>query len=298
MSLLDAHLICLALVAVDLITRAWRFQWILRGLEFRVGFGEVLALNTVGDAAAAVSPLRLAGEPVRLAALARARVPLSAGIVAATYEVAIMWPVIFAAAGWLALIYAPRWWRAAGPMLGHSARDAWPWVAAIVAASAIGWWVARRFFPRASLDVQRGTRRAFAYARRMPAWPLVAAVPLTLLSVAARVGILVVLALTLREPPAIGPLSFGSFALLYSQNLLPTPSGAGVVDFGFVGGAVGNLGAHHRHLLVLWRFYTTLLLVGLGGVIALLYYGLPILRARRAAARRAGGRTSSGVIVA
>src|SRR5674476_1399022 len=79
----------------------------------------------------------------------------------------------------------------------------------------------------------------------MPAWPLLASAPLTLLGLAARVAILPVLALTLPFPPPIGPLTFGSFALLYAQILVPTPSGAGVIDMGFVGGAVGNLGEHH-----------------------------------------------------
>jgi hypothetical protein len=38
-----------------------------------------------------------------------------------------------------------------------------------------------------------------------------------------------VLALTLPDPPPMGPLALGSFALLYSQLVLPTPSGAGAV---------------------------------------------------------------------
>ena len=42
------------------------------------------------------------------------------------------------------------------------------------------------------------------------------------------------------------PVIFGSFALLYSQMVLPTPSGAGVVEMGFLGAPVpeqyGGLG--------------------------------------------------------
>jgi hypothetical protein len=74
-------------------------------------------------------------------------------------------------------------------------------------------------------------------------------------------------------PPPMGPLTFGSFALLYGQILLPTPSGAGVVDLGFVGGAVGDLGAHHHHLLLIWRMYTTVAVVGAGAIVALRVYG-------------------------
>ena len=86
-------------------------------------------------------------------------------------------------------------------------------------------------------------------------------------------AILPVLALTLPFPPPMGPLTFGSFALLYAQILVPTPSGAGVIDLGFVGGAVGDLGEHHRRLLLIWRIYTTAAVVAIGVVVAVRVYG-------------------------
>lgn len=273
MSLLTANLICVALVIIDLVARTWRIQWILRGMEFPVPFGEALTLNVVGDAASAATPLRIGGEPVRIAAMTHARVPVSAGIVAILIEVVVMWPVIIAASGWLALIYAPTWWRAAGPALEHTLRHGWPWVVAILLVGVLAWLAARRVFPRASSGMGRGTRRAYAYARRMPAWPLLASIPLTLASLAARVAILPVLALTLPSPPPMGPLWFASFTLLYSQLLLPTPSGVGAVELGFLGGAVGDLGGHHASILLIWRFYTTFALVALGVLLGLHRYG-------------------------
>ena len=81
------------------------------------------------------------------------------------------------------------------------------------------------------------------YWRRMPRWPLVASLPLSFLNLATRVAILPVLAATLPQPPELGPMVLGSFALLYSQLILPTPSGAGAVELGFLGGAAGDLGA-------------------------------------------------------
>jgi uncharacterized membrane protein YbhN (UPF0104 family) len=273
MSLLEAHLLCIALVAVDLIARTWRFQWIVRGTRAPLSFRDAFVLNSVGDAAAALTPNRLGADPARLAGAVYAGVPLPAAVVAVFIELVVMWPVIIAAAGWLALIYAPRWWRTARPELAETAEHAWPWIIALLVVGVVAWILARRFFPSTSHAMQRGTRRALVYARRMPAWPLLASVPLTLLSLAARVAILPVLALTLPNPPAMGPLAFGSFALLYVQLLLPTPSGAGVIDIGFVGGAVGNLGEHHRSLLLIWRFYTTFVLIALGLTLALIEYG-------------------------
>ncbi|HET7620506.1 MAG TPA: lysylphosphatidylglycerol synthase transmembrane domain-containing protein [Gemmatimonadaceae bacterium] len=290
MSLLQAHLICIALVVVDLVARAWRFQWILRGMRFKVPFMEVLALNTVGDAASAVTPLRLGGEPARLAALTHAKVPLSAGIVAAVVEVLVMWPLVIAVAGWLALVYAPSWWRAARPLLESRMTGSWIWIAVALAVIALIWWGAVRLSARSGGAVQRGTRRAWAYYRRMSAWPLVASVPLTLVSLAARVAILPVLALTLAHPPATGPLIFASLILTYGQLALPTPSGAGLVEIGFLGGAAGDMGARYGSILFVWRFYTTILLIALGIGLGVMQYGSDAISAIMRGRARTTGR--------
>jgi len=87
-----------------------------------------------------------------------------------------------------------------------------------------------------------------------------------------------VLTLTLPSPPPLGPVIFGSFALLYSQMVLPTPSGAGVVELGFLGGAAGELGEGQGWILLAWRFYTNGLGLFLGVWLALSIYGWPVLR--------------------
>ena len=287
MSLLEAHVICAILVVIDLVTRALRFQWLLEGLRTPVSFWNAFVMTTVGDAAAAVTPNRVGAEPARLAAAAFAGVPVTAALVAIIFELIVTFPVTTAAAGWLALMYAPRWWHIARPLLEQTLQRTWPWVAVLMIGGIVAWIIVRRAMPKASTEVKRSTRRAWAYARRMPAWPLLLSVPLTFIGLAARVAILPVLALTLQFPPPIGPLTFGSFALLYAQVLVPTPSGAGVIDLGFVGGAVGDLGEHHRRLLLIWRVYTTAAVVAIGAIVALRVYGAALLSAlaRRRAAR-------------
>ena len=64
-----------------------------------------------------------------------------------------------------------------------------------------------------------------------------------------------------------------SYALIFSQLLLPTPSGGGVIEIGFLGGAVGDLGDNDRELLVFWRFYATVVLVVLGVLLGVWRYG-------------------------
>jgi uncharacterized membrane protein YbhN (UPF0104 family) len=279
MTLLQAHLVCLGLVAADLLARAWRIQWIIRGLGHRISLWDSFVLNAFGDAACALTPLRIGGEPARLAGMLRSRVPAPAAFVAISLEVLAAWPVIIVAAGWLAWRYAPEWWQEAGPRLSAAATAAWPWVVAVAILSWLAWRSARqKVSSPAARQLRRPVRRAMVYWRRMPRWPLVASVPMSLVNLAARVAILPVLALALPDPPPMGPLALGSFALLYSQLVLPTPSGAGAVELGFLGGAAGDLGADEGWLLLAWRFYTNGIGVLLGVVLAARVYGWPALR--------------------
>jgi uncharacterized membrane protein YbhN (UPF0104 family) len=236
-------------------------------------------LNAFGDAACALTPLRIGGEPARLAGMLRSRVPAPAAFVAISLEVLAAWPVIIVAAGWLAWRYAPEWWDEAGPRLSAAAATAWPWVLLVVLLSLLAWRSAKRKVASpAARQLRRPVRRAMVYWRRMPRWPLLASVPMSFINLATRVAILPVLALTLPSPPPIGPLAVGSFALLYSQLILPTPSGAGAVELGFLGGAAGDLGAEEGWLLLAWRVYTNGIGVLLGVVLAARVYGWPALR--------------------
>lgn len=277
MTPLHAHLLCLALVAADLVARAWRIQWIIQGLGHRISFADSFVLNAFGDAACALTPLRIGGEPARLAGMLRRRVPATAAFVAISLEVIAAWPVIIVAAGWLIWRYAPAWWTLAGPRLGAAAESAWPWVLVVALASLIAWNAARGVASPFK-HLKRPIRRALVYWRRMPRWPLIASIPLSFINLASRVAILPVLALTLPNAPELGPLTVGSFALLYSQLILPTPSGAGAVELGFLGGAAGDLGASDGRLLFAWRMYTNGIGVILGVVLAARIYGWKALR--------------------
>jgi uncharacterized membrane protein YbhN (UPF0104 family) len=216
----------------------------------------------------------------------RSRVPATAAFVGISLEVLAAWPVIILAAAWLGWEYAPAWWSSAGPRLEAAAEHAWPWVVGVFLISVLSWRYARGVTSPVARHLRRPVKRARVYWRRMPWWPLVVSLPLSLVNLGTRVAILPVLALTLPDPPAMGPMLLGSFALLYSQLLLPTPSGAGAVELGFLGGAAGDLGEHQGWLLLAWRWYTNGVGVVLGVWLAAKIYGWPALRklARQGAA--------------
>ena len=205
MTPIQAHLICIGLVAADLLARAWRIQWIVQGLGHRMTVKDAFVLNAFGDAACALTPLRIGGEPARLAGMLRSGVPATAAFVGISLEVLAAWPVIIIAAAWLVWEYAPAWWLSVGPRLETAAEGAWPWIAIVVLLSVMAWRYARRFTSPISRQLRRPVRRALVYWRRMPRWPLVASIPLSLVNLVTRTAILPVLALTLPDPPALGP---------------------------------------------------------------------------------------------
>jgi len=278
MSFAVAQVVCLLLMTADMVARTWRIVWLLRGIGQAVTFADALVLNAFGDAAAALTPARLGGEPARLAGMVRAGVPPVAGVAAISYEVVAAWPVIIGFGAALLWAFAPEWLATTGPAFVSTMASMWPWFVAVAAATVVAAFLARRAAVRWAHRIRRPGRRLWSLWRRMPPGPLLASIPLTLVNLATRTAILPVLALTLADPPSIGPVALGAFALLYSQLVLPTPAGIGGVELGFLAGAAGSFGTGEGMLLLLWRFYTVGLGVVLGGYFLVRLYGWPAAR--------------------
>jgi uncharacterized membrane protein YbhN (UPF0104 family) len=249
----------------------------MRGLEQNLTLKDALILNTLGDAANSLTPLRIGGEPARLAGMLRSRVPITAALVGITLEAVVSRLILAATIAVLGWRFAPEWWESVGPQLRAAAAAAWPWIVLLLLAGALCWRYTQQVVSPTARRMRRSTARVLVYWRRMPRWPLILGIPLSFVSIAARVAILPVLALSLAGPPPMHLLIFGSFTLLYSQMVLPTPSGAGMVELGFVGGVAGELGTRGS-LLLAWRFYTTGLGVLLGVWFAAKIFGWPALR--------------------
>lgn len=273
MTLFTAHVVCSALVVADILSRVLRLQLFLRGIGHGVRFYDVLVINLFGDAAAALTPLRIGGQPARLWGLTREGVPATAAIVAMGMEVITMYPVILLVGIVIAVMFAPEWWAETGPQMTDAVAGVWPWLVVIVALSALAWWIGKRFAPKMATSFGNDLRTALSAVRHMPMWMLAASLPLTLINLGARVAILPVLVSTLPDPPALGAVTMASFALLYSQLILPTPSGAGAVELGFQVGAAGDLQGGEGNLNFIWRIYTAIVLVVLGVVLGGVKYG-------------------------
>ena len=100
--LLLAHLVALSLVVIDIAIRAWRIRLLVPG-ETVPTFWQTVTLNAYGEAASAVTPARLGGDPARFLGFRRSGVGTPAAIVALGAERAIDWVIILAASVGLAV---------------------------------------------------------------------------------------------------------------------------------------------------------------------------------------------------
>ncbi len=294
LSTAEAHVLSLGLFAADLLTRSWRIQVLSRGLRRRTRFIDVFTLNAASDATASLTPLKVGGEPARFGGLIKAGLNVSDTIALISVESIMEWLATIAIGLWIGFHWGGQWWSAEQHTLVPHLKHAGPWVLLIIGIGIALWFLFRRFLPHITIHVGGTLRDSLRLARRMHLWAILVSIPLTVVHIVARIAILPVIFATLPDPPALGTMVVGSFALLYGQNFVPTPSGAGAIELGFLNGAAGYAGPEAESLLVMWRFYTTLLGVGLGLVFGVAMY-FPVLSriARRILSRRRSSRRNA-----
>jgi uncharacterized membrane protein YbhN (UPF0104 family) len=287
---LPAHLVCLALVATDIAARTMRLRLLLRHLGGRVSWSNAVRVNLLGDAAAELTPFRMAGEPSRFVALLRSSVRAEAALLTIGAELALSYAfvaVLVITVSWAVL---PEWWSSIGPAW-HHLWDRTPAWAIVLLPLALGLLVAVVSRPRGAGELPRalGIRPSVGALRAIGPRIIAAFSALTAVNIASRVGVLWVLASMLPNPPGSATVLVGSFLLLFGQAFAPTPSGIGVVEMGVLGGAAGAFGSHAGSILIYWRTYTAVLPILLATVFALPRFGVaPLMtmfkRGRSAAA--------------
>ena len=261
------HIFALLLLAVDCLTRAWRIQLASWAAGGRLSFADALRLNLYGEAAATFTPNRLGGEPARLLGMTWSKLRVVQGLVALGVEVAAEWPVFGVVAIALAFYYVPDWSEAIDRFLTHSlARDLLGIELVVLVVLVVIWTLQRLVRPGAIRHrVRRQWRVALAHVRRAPWWVLFAGALLTVVSLASRALILPALAWGHADAPPFSMMFFGSLALIHAPLVVPLPSGGGGIEVAFLSGFAGDFGPGHQvMMLLLWRFYTTILLTVLG----------------------------------
>ncbi|HEU5261263.1 MAG TPA: lysylphosphatidylglycerol synthase transmembrane domain-containing protein [Gemmatimonadales bacterium] len=261
-----SHLLALALLALDCLVRAWRIQLAAWTAGARLSFRDAFRLNLYGEAASQLTPNRLGGEPARFLGLTEAGVRAVPALVAIGVEVAGEWPVFMLVAGALFAYYVPDWQDAAVAWLQrHRATDLVT-IEVLALAVLLVIYLLQRLARSGMVRhrVRRQWRVAWAHVRRAPWWVLGVIALLTAVSLASRALILAALSRGLRDAPSVPATFFGSLALLHAPLVVPLPAGGGGVDVAFLAGFAGDFGDHQVRMLLLWRFYTVVLLTALG----------------------------------
>lgn len=261
------HALALVLLAVDCLARAWRIQLASRAAGGALSLRDALRLNLYGEAAATFTPNRLGGEPARFLGMTWSGMRVVTALVALGVEVAAEWPVFGLVAIALAAYYVPDWSATVERFLTHNlARDLLT-IELLALVTLILIWTLQRLVRAGAIRhrVRRQWRVALAHVRRAPSWVLFAGALLTVISLAARALILPALVWGHPGAPPFAVMFFGSLALLHAPLVVPLPSGGGGIEVAFLSGFAGDFGPGHQvTMLLLWRFYTTILLTALG----------------------------------
>jgi uncharacterized membrane protein YbhN (UPF0104 family) len=264
--LIIRHLLPLLALTLDVLVRAWRMQLAVWTAGGRLTFGDAVRLNLYGEAASTLTPNRLGGEPARFVGLTQAGLRPVMALVALGVEVAAEWPVFALMAVGLAAYYVPGWEAAAEVWLKRHIAAELVLIESAVLAVLLVIYVIQRFVRAGTIRhrVRRQWRVAMAHVRRTPWWAMATNAVLTAVSLAARALVLPALAWGLPGAPEFAVMFLGSLALLAVPLAVPLPSGGGGIEVAFLSGFAGDFGRRQVTMLVLWRFYTTILLTGLG----------------------------------
>jgi uncharacterized membrane protein YbhN (UPF0104 family) len=259
------HILALLALALDVVVRAWRIQLAAWTAGARLGFWPAVRLNLYGEAAATLTPNRLGGEAARFAGLTEAGLRPVAALVAVGVEVAAEWPVFFLMALALGVHYVPDWRDSAQRWLSRHLASDLVWIELVALSVLVGIYFIQRFVRSGAIRhrVRRQWRVAWAHVRRAPLWVQMLNAVLTAVSLAARALILPALAWGSVRPP-FSEMFFGALALLASPLLVPLPSGGGGIEVVFLSGFAGDFGARQVSMLLLWRFYSVILLTVIG----------------------------------
>jgi uncharacterized membrane protein YbhN (UPF0104 family) len=253
---------------LELGLRAWKIRLLIDPGR-RMPLSRALAVNAYGDAAAAVTPGRLGGDPARFIGFGRCGIEASARLVGLGAEKIIDAFVLAALGTLLVAAFGGRGLRGALQTLSQLGVQATVVVLTLFTVFlALGVWGVLWYRRRRASHMSQPLRKLWAHARGLSAWTWTTAGILTVVGTLARVAVLPVLCFGIAPAADLGVVALGSFALLYSQLVLPTPSGAGGVELGFAVGFSSSLDpAQVATLLVAWRCYTLLVPAGLGGVL-------------------------------
>ncbi len=287
---MNAHLLALAAVIVEVLARSYKIRWSANTCGIDLPLSTAARTCLGGDFAAAITPARSGAEPARFFVLSEAGLPSSSVLIILYAElflevfslmaVVLIVAIVFSGAGAVLVTLVSMVGAYSGVVLGigalalflsrRNANGPPPRWARVLRLHAGRWRTIQRALRklRATIDSVERVKKRTAFSAFLA----------SVVHVGIRLTVLPALVLTSVKGVALAPLALWPLGFLYGAAVVPVPGGGGAVEMAFQA-ALGKsippqlLGA----ALLWWRFYTFYIYILLGAIAA----GNTVLRAIR-----------------
>lgn len=278
---LQAHLLAIAAVLTEILTRSWKITWSAKAAHIELKFITAVRTTLAGDFGASITPARSGAEPARFLVLAEAGVPTSSALVVLFAElflealslatVVIVVAIVFRHAGVVLGALVGVVGAYAGFVLGVAAialalsrkpvRDVAPVWARRIGLGGRRWIVVERWLAQVRTTVNSVRHIEFRWA--------FASYTMSVIHVAMRLCVLPALVLGAGAIAPLAPLALWPLGLLYGAAIVPAPGGGGAVELAFRAALAGVIGKSlFAAALLWWRFYTFYIYILLGAIVA------------------------------
>ncbi|HEX3867778.1 MAG TPA: lysylphosphatidylglycerol synthase transmembrane domain-containing protein [Gemmatimonadaceae bacterium] len=276
-----AHLLAIAAVLIEILTRTWKITWSAKATDIDLSFLTALRTTLAGDFGASITPARSGAEPARFLVLAEAGIPTSSALVVLFAElflealslatVVVIVAFVFRHAGIVLGALVGVVGAYAGFVIGiavaavmlsnrHVGDEAPRW-ARRLGLGGTRWDVIQRWFAQVRSTVERVRHIDLRWAA--------ASYTMSVIHVAMRLCVLPALVLGAGADAPLAPLALWPLGLLYGAAVVPAPGGGGAVELAFAAALSGVIGkSFFAAALLWWRFYTFYIYIVLGAIVA------------------------------
>ncbi|HEY4216074.1 MAG TPA: lysylphosphatidylglycerol synthase transmembrane domain-containing protein [Gemmatimonadaceae bacterium] len=276
-----AHLLAIAAVSIEILTRSLKITWSAKAANIDLRFATALRTTLAGDFGASITPARSGAEPARFLVLAEAGVPTSSALVVLFAElflealslatVVIVVAIVFRHAGIVLGALVGVVGAYSGFVIGiatlaivlsqRHVGDAAPRWARRMGLGGRRWDVIQRWFAQVRSTVDSVKHIDLRWAT--------ASYTMSVFHVAMRLCVLPALVLGAGASAPLAPLALWPLGLLYGAAVVPAPGGGGAVELAFRAALAGVIGhTLFAAALLWWRFYTFYIYIVLGAIVA------------------------------
>jgi uncharacterized membrane protein YbhN (UPF0104 family) len=283
---LTAHLLAIAAVVTEVVSRSWKITLSARAVRIKLPFLTSLRACLAGDFGASLTPARSGAEPARFLVLKEAGIRASSVLVVLYAELFLEMLSLATVVVVVAIVF-----RHAGAVIGAMVGVLGLYSAFVLGVAALAVILSRRP-PRVtppswartihiSEGRWKGIERSLSSVRKTVAalkhidlrWAA-ASFTASVLHVSVRLVVLPAIVYSARGtwPTSLNelaPLALWPLALLYGVAVVPAPGGGGTVELAFKAVLGGAIGAKlFAPALLWWRFYTFYIYILLGALAA------------------------------